>query len=149
SRRSHGDTMKREREEEWRRLMAHILKMGPNWGVSLSCKPVQDAFRYFGLNPQEPAHRDILLIVLADVVFGPRHRGRRRGSQSWDAKRLFLLGCDYDTVAANQPKMSNSEAAKKIKRLPRYKHDSETTIRQRLPAARRQLELVISETANL
>jgi hypothetical protein len=134
-----------KKEEEWRRLITDILRTGHLSGsqVWLSSKPVQDAFRYFGLNPREPSHHVVVLAVLADVVFGRRPRGRRRGSQSWDQLRLFLLGCDYMKVMENEPGMSDTKAAKKIKQLPRYKYVTDTTIRQRLPDARRKFELMV------
>ena len=101
-------------------------------------------FEQFGLDPNNSAHRTMLLVVLADFVFGRRKRGRPPGKKQrheWHAAKLHLLGFHYEEAIANNPDMSYPKAAAAIKKrnIPEFKHDTAMTIRQRIPGAKRQL----------
>lgn len=98
-----------------------------------------EAFKQFGLDPNNSAHRAILTVVLADCVFGRRKKGRPAGTKQWHAARLHVLACDYEEVIADNPNMSYSKAAAAIQKRAGYKCYRAVTIRQRLPAAKRQL----------
>jgi hypothetical protein len=105
--------------------------------------PLADAFKYFDLDPKQPAHREALLMVLAVATFALHRpgKGRPKGSVSWDRDRLFELGTAHNKLLISHPEIrgNDSAAARKIKALPQYKrqHVNEGTIRDRLPAARR------------
>jgi hypothetical protein len=101
-------------------------------------QPIRRAAKFFHLDHKNPAHMALLLRILASVIFSYRKRGRPRRKKKWDDNRLCKLGAHR--AALETP--NDTQAAAEIKRLypAEYGHDSAMTIRQRLPAARREYE---------
>lgn len=101
------------------------------------------AVKFLGLDVSDPANRDLLLFILADVVFGERNKGRPLAKKrKWDRLTLIQLAVDCNKVKEDMPRISDKRAAHIIKDryLGRYKHASGEMIRQYLPDARRWLE---------
>jgi hypothetical protein len=97
------------------------------------------AFEQFSLNPQQPNHRELLCIILADLLFGHRKVGRKKGRAPWHGGRLLEYALAYEKIRSKNPKISDSEAAKEIKRNGASRGATAETIRQQLPAARQLL----------
>jgi hypothetical protein len=112
--------------------------------VESSRPTIASAFRQLGLDPEISSHRELLLVVLAQIVFGPKRRGgRRKGtvknpSAHWHSARLFLLGVHFEKVVKANPGISDRQAGHKITKQFPYPGVSPDTIRKRLPAARKQ-----------
>jgi len=92
-----------------------------------------NAAKFFGLNHNNPAHRILLLYILADVVFWVAPKGRPSGAAKWDKEKLFLLGIRAKQVGGLGGKNTAQELKKRFKED--YRHVSIETIRQRLHAA--------------
>jgi hypothetical protein len=104
------------------------------------------AFKQLDLDAKKPAHRELLLAILADIVFGPPKRaGRRRGSAPWEAKLLPLALLHAELIAKEGP-VSDSQAAREIS-ANHKEYQSAETIRRHLPKARERLDdLLARET---
>jgi hypothetical protein len=102
------------------------------------------AAKFLGLDPKDPAHLAILLPILADILFRPNTKGRPRGVKKWDRLLLFALGAHRLAIEEEHPGISDQKAAKKLKLLPEYKHDSVESLRQRLSPARYQYALTLA-----
>jgi hypothetical protein len=95
-----------------------------------------NAAKFFGLDHRNPAHRVLLLYILADVVFHAAPKGRRKGSAKWTGNELMLLGSRAIAMREKTGKVSNSKMAEKLKEhFNDYGSVEAETIRQRLPAA--------------
>src|SRR5262249_20563872 len=77
--------------------------------------------------------REMLLYILADVLFGPRKRGRpRRTGQAWDFNRLYCLLREYNKEKARNPNLSTAKIAEIIHRDKDFKNDDPQQIRQQI-----------------
>ena len=102
-----------------------------------------NALEFFSLDLSNQAHLDLLLVILADVVFGEQKKGRPPDKKrKWDTLKLIQLAVDCNKVKGDMPKISDAKAAQLIKDRyrSRYKHASGEMIRQYLYDARRWLE---------
>jgi hypothetical protein len=120
------------RLDRWRiRLKASGL--GTVNGLPRVTRALCSAAEFFGLaDPTtNEATRRILLLVLADVVFG--QRGRPPGSKKWDSHRLWALLLHRIEVEEDLPGLGDVRAAAEIKkRHPQeYQHTSAEMIRQK------------------
>jgi hypothetical protein len=97
------------------------------------------AAEYFGLNPEDKNQSDMLLHILADVVFAKPAKGRPTGS-TWDEDRLSELGQHLHNLEKRVGRLSDTEAAKKLVKVRDYKNQKWESLRQRLPAARDAFE---------
>jgi hypothetical protein len=98
---------------------------------------VAKAAKYLHRNPADPADSRWLLRILADVLFGDRKKGRRRGSAKWHMWRLVELDVHRNVVERDNPGISDRRAAAEIKqRYPQYRHDTVEVVRRRLNEAR-------------
>jgi hypothetical protein len=95
---------------------------------------LQRAAEAVGLDPHNEWHCEILVRILAHLMFGEGKRGRPKHTTKWDAQRGFDLGHHFHLVQQERPKIKFSEAAKAIKlRWPEvYAGCSEMTLRQRV-----------------
>ena len=139
----------REAIAEYRRVSngaVDALIEDPLSKAPLTTDPLAAACKYFALDPNEPSHRGLLLLILADLAFGRRPRGRKKGSKGeywWHPARLHQLGLHYEQIATARPGVKDAAAARAIRdTFPDYTQFQTTTIRQRLPEARRQLAFV-------
>jgi hypothetical protein len=104
-----------------------------DWGALVA------AARFFKLDLAQNHNRQILLHVLADVLFGKR-RGRPKGSNSkWHRARRFLLVMIYEKAKTAFPEVSDAKIAKLISERGPFKGENPEQLRQRLIAARREL----------
>jgi hypothetical protein len=71
----------------------------------LSCDPqsLERAAKFFDLDHKSAIGRSVLAAILADVIFGTRSAGRRRGATAWNNERLVLLGRKYCEAKAKNP----------------------------------------------
>ena len=101
---------------------------------------VQKAAKFFDLDEKNPAHRALLLHILADAVFWPTSKGRPKGTKRWNTERLFLLG-NRARVKKRDGSPSGNSIAQQLKSdfKDDYRQDSAETIRQRLALARREV----------
>jgi hypothetical protein len=97
------------------------------------------AAEYFGLNPAHKDESDVLLRILADVVFAKPAKGRPTGS-TWDEDRLSKLGHHLHDLEKRLGRLSDTEAAKELVKMRDYKNQKWESLRQRLPAARDEFE---------
>jgi hypothetical protein len=100
------------------------------------------AAQFFKLDLAADYQREILLRVLADVLFGKR-RGRPKGSNSkWHRHRRTLLALVYERAKAAFPELSDAKIAKLMSESGRspFKGENPEQLRQRLIAARRELD---------
>jgi|SRR5262249_14636419 len=110
------------------------------------CMPppgLSKAADFFGLDLSKSEQRQLLLNILADVVFGEQKKGRPRAKKrKWDVLTLIQLAVDCNKVKAEAPGISDKKAAGLIKNhfSGRYKHASAEMIRQYLADARMWLE---------
>ena len=85
---------------------ADVLKM------ACDCFQLRDGFR---LDPANPLHQRILLLILAHVVFGVgRKRGRAKDSKNWTDIKYHHLAALYIEIKSKQPKLSDSKIAEVI-----------------------------------
>jgi hypothetical protein len=85
---------------------ADVLKM------ACDCFQLRDGFR---LDPANPLHQRILLLILAHVVFGVgRKRGRAKDSKNWTDIKYYHLAALYIEIKSKQPKLSDSKIAEVI-----------------------------------
>ena len=108
---------------------------GPLWSIPA----VRRAARAFELDEKRRGHRNLLLVVLADILFGePRRAGRPRKPTKWNRAGLIRLRDDYNELLSGNPPISDKAAAEKIKeKFPdRYRHVQAGALRRRLPEAR-------------
>jgi hypothetical protein len=105
---------------------------------------VSNAFKYFGLDPQNVSDQAMLLAVLADVLFGgPGKGGRKEGSRFWNLTRLWMLGLQREEIIATQlDGMSDQKVAEEIIKRPEYKRFTPRMIRRQFSAARRSVAKV-------
>jgi len=96
------------------------------------------AAQFFKLDLSANYQREILLLILADVLFGKR-RGRPKGSNSkWHRGQRFYLAAFYESVRAAFPELSDTMIAKLMCERGPFKGENPEQIRQRLIAARRE-----------
>jgi hypothetical protein len=97
------------------------------------------AGRFFDLDPKDPILRDMLLYVLADVLFGRRQKGRPSGSNTaWDFYRYFCLYYLYDVERRDNPKLSNKRIAELICEYDEFKNNDPEQVRQHIGRAIRE-----------
>jgi len=104
---------------------------------------LEKAATFFGLDLRIPAQRELLLVILADVLFFESKKGRPSGQKGkWDRLTLIQLAVDCNKVKEDIPRISDRKAAGLIKDRfrERYKHVSVEMIRQKLKIARVWLE---------
>jgi hypothetical protein len=102
-----------------------------------------NAAKFFGLDQQNPAHRTLLLYILAEVIFTKAPKGRPKATAAWDKNKLFSLGARAaDLKKKKTGSLTGKRAAEELKKQfdSDYRHTSVETIRQRLPAAQQVLE---------
>jgi len=112
----------------------------------LQCEPksLEDAARFFGLDHIYQPHREILLHLLAQAVFGKRKRGPQKGKASaWSLRNKILLGMLARELKRKNPKWSNEKIATEIceteKTFKPYRKDPRS-VRKQLPTALQALE---------
>jgi hypothetical protein len=102
------------------------------------------AAKFFDLDLSVEAQRELLLQILADVLFAESKKGRPAARKpKWDILTLIQLAVDCNKVKEDLPGTSDKSAARVIKKRygARYKHASEEMIRQYLNPARDCLEM--------
>lgn len=112
----------------------------------LECDPtsLEAAARFFGLDHTREAHREILLLLLAQAVFGKKVRGPKRGTTiTWSDERYIILGYLAGQLSHQNPRWSNEKIAAAIcdkgEQFKAHRKDP-TTIRKKIPAARRAFQ---------
>jgi hypothetical protein len=127
-------------------LMAKLGKLEEWYGCDP--KALDAAVQYFGLDAASAGDHELLVYILADVVFG-RQRGRPKGSRTaWDDDRLLQLFYAYKQCKGANPALSDSAIAKRIADTSEFSKNNVEQIRQQLgpaKAARRALDELIRE----
>ena len=95
---------------------------------------VLKAANYFNLDLASEAESALLLGILADVVFPGS--GRPKRSKQWGIARLTKLGTHWREVERASPGISDSKAAKEIKKRYPKLYQSVVVIRPHLPDAK-------------
>jgi hypothetical protein len=91
-----------------------------------------------GLDHTNPSHQLMLALILADVQFGNRRRGRRKGVETtWGERKKRKLFEAYEDFRSRYPKYSDTKIAKliisEIPEFSSYKGSRGTmTIRKKL-----------------
>jgi hypothetical protein len=125
-------------------VVCHDESLGNVIKETLFCDPksLEDAARFFGLDHTSLPHREILLRLLTQAIFGKKTRGPKKGkAPTWSfARKVILGGVDHELRRKN-PKMSNEKIAavisEKVEIFKAYRKDPRA-IRKQLPAARRE-----------
>jgi hypothetical protein len=129
-----------DRLREAKEILEDIRECHPEWltprfRADTNPSPaVSKAAQYFNLDLTKKDDADLLLNILAGVVFP--ERGRDKGNKHWGVDRLVKLGKQWLEIARSSPGISDYDAAEKIKKQYPGQYQSEDTIRQRLPDAR-------------
>jgi hypothetical protein len=114
--------------------MARLGKLEEWYGCNP--KALDAAAQYFGLDAATADDRELLVYILADVVFG-RQRGRPKGSKTaWDSARLLQLFSAYEQCKNANPALSDSVIAKQIADTKEFSKNSVDQIRQQLGPAK-------------
>jgi hypothetical protein len=112
-------------------------------GCECDQKSLDKAAKFFELDAKQEADCDILMRVLAAVLFPTRKRGRvSAGHKYWTDYRLCLLGRKDRELRNKNPDLNDTEIAEiisKDKEFDIFRKDS-NPIRKRLPAGRQSLE---------
>ena len=109
-----------------------LTRLANSMGPSL-----RSAAEAFGLDPHSEWHREILLRILAQLVFSDGKKGRPKETLKWYPEREYDLGYHFHLLRQEKPGIKFSEAAKAVKRRwpKEYADSSETTLRQRMRSA--------------
>ena len=115
--------------------------------TNLITPSLQEAADAFNLDPDSEWHREILVRVLAHLMFGQGKRGRPPMTLKWAPPREYDLGMHFNELKREKPNIKYSQAAKLIKHRYRkeYADCSETTLRQRMPGAHGYYEWCLEE----
>ena len=107
-------------------------------------RSLEKAIEYFDLDLRDEEDSDLLLRILADIAFGVRPKGRRKGTTRWNSGSLFILGFHDDLVRRKNPEMSDGDISKLIKKThsKTYKRTTSGAIRTQLPIARREYVII-------
>jgi hypothetical protein len=118
-------------------FVPHMARLGKleEW-YGCNPKALDAAVQYFGLDAASVGDRELLVYILADVVFG-RRRGRPKGSKTaWDSDRLLQLFSAYEQCKSANPALSDSALAEQIADTKEFSKNSVDQIRQQLGPAR-------------
>jgi hypothetical protein len=108
------------------------------------CKPnsLKTAAQFFGVDASSEADCLILAAILAQVLFGERKVGRKRGhTTAWTGAKLILLARTYRELKAKNPDCSDAQIAEKIsagREFSEYKNNP-TAIQKKLREAKAEL----------
>jgi hypothetical protein len=132
----------RRRIEEARNWLSNASDRQLSRYTNLIPPSLQSAAEAFGLDPQSEWHREILVRILAGLMFGKGKKGRPSKSVKWDWHRAADLGMHFDELKQEKPNIKYSQAAKIIKdRYPEeYADCTEMTLRQRMRSAHEHYE---------
>jgi hypothetical protein len=109
---------------------ADVLKL------ACDCFQLRDGFR---LDPANPLHQRILLLILAHVIFGVgRKRGRAKDSKNWTELKCHRLAALYAAIKSEQPKLRDSKIAEVI--ANRWREPKEA-IRKRLSSMELRVQI--------
>ena len=143
------DTPIRKRLHEWMALYKEVSRFDGEYdfreiadrrlrGYQAKVSSLDTAAEFFGFKLSHQDDSELLLRILADIAFGARPKGRRKGAGKWNSASLFILGFHDDLVRRKNPEMSDNEISKLVKNA-HSKTYSDTTagaIRTQLPVAR-------------
>jgi hypothetical protein len=80
-----------------RRLLSLKRRFRPDLAGKLTQpQSLRKAAQCFGLDPKDPAQRDLLLFALAEAAFGKERPGRPKGRRAWGRYRLYELARLYE-----------------------------------------------------
>jgi hypothetical protein len=106
-------------------------------------KSLENAANFFKLDLKQELDCDILIRVLAAVLFPTKRRGRTKGNNKyWTDFRLCLLGRKDREIRTKYPEYNDTEIAELISKdadFSEFGKDPDP-IRKRLPAGRKSLE---------
>jgi hypothetical protein len=115
-------------------------KLDPGFGINK--KSLTLAAQFFGFDLERfPMLREVLLYILADVLFGRRKKGRPKGSHAaWDFNRHFRLFQLYHLKKRDNPQLSRAGIAKLICEHEEFKNNDPEQVRQHIGRALREHE---------
>jgi hypothetical protein len=101
---------------------------------------IDKARHCFQLDPGNPLHDGMLLLILAHVVFGRgQKRGRSRHSNNWDTLKTHQLIMAYLELKSKYPKLRDAKIAAMIADGKKFGTPADA-IRKRLSGLRRHIE---------
>ena len=107
--------------------LTNALKVDPS--------SLEKSAQFFELDPTHPNDLTVLAHLLANIVFGTRTPGRKKGDRPvWSDNRLVQLAFKYRKMKSRHPDWSDTEIAKRISQAAgfgQYRGNYEP-IRQRL-----------------
>ena len=74
---------------------------------------------------------DLLMAMMAEVLFGRHKRGRSKGTVTWTSRKYMELGEAYAEIHAKDPKLSDTKIAELLSRTGAYKSYPAEVLRQR------------------
>jgi hypothetical protein len=111
-------------------------------------KSLEKAADYFALDLKQELDIDILIRVLAAVLFPTRRPGRAKGNNKyWTDSRLIRLGMEDCELRAKNSGYNDTEIARRISEDAAFKEfrKDPDPIRKRLPAGRKSLDRFLTK----
>jgi hypothetical protein len=133
-----------KRVEEFRRWLLKASDQQVERYAGVITPSLQRAAEAFHLDPQSDWHREILVNILAQLMFGDGKRGRPRNTLKWDWDRAYNLGDAVAAIRQEKPDIPYSQVAKIIlHRYPKeYADCSEAALRRRVRDAHEHYTMV-------
>jgi hypothetical protein len=124
-----------------KRLLSLKWRFRPDMAGKVAAPPALDAAaKLLGLNHKDPSQRDLLLLLLAEAIFGKGQAGRPKGrhgySGGWGIRKLDRLALLYEGYCKNGFR-GDSEIARQVHADHKKEFGSSAeAIRRWLPYAR-------------
>jgi hypothetical protein len=131
-----------------------MLKKSPDDAASADAeargkdiRALEKVFERLGFDAKQPEDWDRVRELAAGYLGLCRTVGRPKDTKKWDFDRLIVLGANLYQVECKYPNASNEEKALQIKRRwpDDYKHENPSSLRKRLPQARRTLDMLMQD----
>ena len=97
---------------------------------------------FFELDHTHPPDLSVLAHILAELVFGKRTRGRKKGDKIWTDQRLLELAFKYYELKRQHQNLYDTELAELVSQQKAFREyrNNPDVIRQRLYKARQEYE---------
>jgi hypothetical protein len=83
-------------------------------GLQCDPKSLEKAAQFFDLDHTSEIGRSVLAAILADIIFGARSAGRRKGATTWSDDRLVSLGRKYCALKTKNPTLRKAKIVELI-----------------------------------
>jgi hypothetical protein len=93
-----------------------FLRIEPEVILRSQCDPdsLRRAAQFFELDVMDPDDFTVLVNLLAEILFGDRPSGRKRGDKIWDTQKFYSLGMQSKILKSKNPGLTGTEIAELI-----------------------------------